>query len=405
MWDTYVSMASNHLRVEQTDGVWQLTGAGSVVEDINGYLAYLADRNYSPHSVRAYAFDLLAFARWLEDQRLTIDAVTTEVLLRFLAACRTAVLPGRPGGNVYSIRDGRSTGFAPSTINRRLAAISGLFGFQSLRHPEASNPVPRRRDAGIASRGQRSGLLAHLAKPRGRSRLRVREPRRLPRGLDHSEAAALLGSFRTWRDRAIAGLMLLSGLRPVDPPRQAPGARDAARGALPSRHRSRRRPRHPAPAPAHLRHGIGQRRGLAPEPDGAARPRLGRDEPALRAPLRCHRPHRIRAGSGPGQGAAGPGDADGDTSESQHRLAGGTRDQGPFGRWLLRAGRGPGTLRLRQHLRALSQPAHRRVLAAQRVDAEALAADAQARGWIAEADRHHRLIERIDLLMDQARVG
>lgn len=45
------------------------------------------------------------------------------------------------------------------------------------------------------------------------------------------------------------------------------------------------------------------------------------------------------------------------------------------------------------------------VLAAQRVDAEALAADAQARGWIAEADRHHRLIERIDLLMDQARVG
>lgn len=216
MCDTYVSMASNHLRVEQTDGVWQVTGAGSVVEDINGYLAYLADRNYSPHSVRAYAFDLLAFARWLEDQRLTIDAVTTEVLLRFLAACRTAVLPGRPGGNVYSIRDGRSTGFAPSTINRRLAAISGLFGFRSLRHPEAPNPVPRRRDAGIASRGQRSGLLAHLAKPRGRSRLRVREPRRLPHGLDHTEAAALLGSFRTWRDRAIAGLMLLSGLRSAE---------------------------------------------------------------------------------------------------------------------------------------------------------------------------------------------
>ena len=45
------------------------------------------------------------------------------------------------------------------------------------------------------------------------------------------------------------------------------------------------------------------------------------------------------------------------------------------------------------------------VLAAQRVDAEALAADAQARGWIAEAERHRRLIERIDLLMGQARAG
>lgn len=45
------------------------------------------------------------------------------------------------------------------------------------------------------------------------------------------------------------------------------------------------------------------------------------------------------------------------------------------------------------------------VLASQRVDAEALAADAQARGWIAEAERHRRLIERIDLLMGQARAG
>jgi site-specific recombinase XerD len=46
--------------------------------------------------------------------------------------------------------------------------------------------------------------------------LRVREPRRLPRGLDRAETAALLGSFRTDRDRAIAGLMLLSGLRSAE---------------------------------------------------------------------------------------------------------------------------------------------------------------------------------------------
>jgi integrase len=39
------------------------------------------------------------------------------------------------------------------------------------------------------------------------------------------------------------------------------------------------------------------------------------------------------------------------------------------------------------------------VLSAQRVDAEALAADAQARGWIAEADRHRRLITRLDTLL------
>jgi site-specific recombinase XerC len=55
-------------------------------------------------------------------------------------------------------------------------------------------------------------LLGHLARPKARSQLRLREPRRLPRGLDRDEVHALLGSFRTCRDRAIAGLMLLSGL-------------------------------------------------------------------------------------------------------------------------------------------------------------------------------------------------
>jgi hypothetical protein len=42
------------------------------------------------------------------------------------------------------------------------------------------------------------------------------------------------------------------------------------------------------------------------------------------------------------------------------------------------------------------------VLQLQRADAEALAADAQARGWGEEAARHRRLIERLDLLITQA---
>jgi integrase/recombinase XerC len=62
-------------------------------------------------------------------------------------------------------------------------------------------------------RGERAGLLGHLARPAPRSPLRVREPRPLPRSLDGAETSSLLGSFRTVRDRAIAGLMLFSGLR------------------------------------------------------------------------------------------------------------------------------------------------------------------------------------------------
>ena len=42
------------------------------------------------------------------------------------------------------------------------------------------------------------------------------------------------------------------------------------------------------------------------------------------------------------------------------------------------------------------------VLQLQRVDAEALAADAEQRGWGEEAARHRRLIERLDQLMSHA---
>ena len=42
------------------------------------------------------------------------------------------------------------------------------------------------------------------------------------------------------------------------------------------------------------------------------------------------------------------------------------------------------------------------VLAAQRSDTAALAADAERRGWIDEADRHHRLLARLDTLIDNA---
>jgi integrase len=45
------------------------------------------------------------------------------------------------------------------------------------------------------------------------------------------------------------------------------------------------------------------------------------------------------------------------------------------------------------------------VLAAQRIDAEALAADAEKRGWITEADRHRKLLARLDSLIAQAQAG
>lgn len=205
------------LQLSRHGSGWVLGGEGAQRFGlINDYLDYLVDRAYSPHSVEAYAFDLLTFARWLESEHVALEAVTTDSLVRYLAACRSAAVRGRPGGNVYSIRDGRNAGFAPSTINRRLAAISGLFSYRQMLDPSARSPVPRGKEARWAASGERSGELGHLGRPRSRSRLRLREPRRLPRALDRDELRSLIGSFRTYRDRAIAGLMVFSGLRSAE---------------------------------------------------------------------------------------------------------------------------------------------------------------------------------------------
>ncbi|OOL28267.1 MULTISPECIES: tyrosine-type recombinase/integrase [Rhodococcus] len=202
------------LRLESgTEAAWILSGpSADKYPLVNEYLAYLTDRNYSPRTVRAYGYDLLAFCRWLESNSSEIDSVTTDTVLDFMRHCRETAIAGRPA-NVLSMTGKRLDHYSATTINHRLAALTGLFTFRALREPELRNPIPSGREARRVSAEERNGLLGHLVRPKRRSALRLREPRRLPRPLDRRETADLLSSLRTWRDRSIAGLMLLSGLR------------------------------------------------------------------------------------------------------------------------------------------------------------------------------------------------
>ena len=117
------------LVIEQSDSGWLLAGAkADRLELVNEYLSYLADRNYSPRTIRTYAFMLLRFCRWLAAEDIDLADVSTDVLLRFLAACRTERDAGRAGGSNVVGMDGRRTdSVSPATINLRLAAVSGLF--------------------------------------------------------------------------------------------------------------------------------------------------------------------------------------------------------------------------------------------------------------------------------------
>lgn len=52
-----------------------------------------------------------------------------------------------------------------------------------------------------------------------------------------------------------------------------------------------------------------------------------------------------------------------------------------------------------------AEPSSLPILAAQRVDAAALARDAEQRGWITEAERHQRLLARLDALITEVQTG
>ena len=109
-------MADNGIRLEAFGvGGWRLTGEATVVADANAYLGYLQDRNYSPRTVRAYGYGLVAFCRWLQVVGLTPAGVVTDDVLGFLSACRQEQVPGRPWGRTWSTWPGS----APTGSRRR----------------------------------------------------------------------------------------------------------------------------------------------------------------------------------------------------------------------------------------------------------------------------------------------
>jgi site-specific recombinase XerD len=200
------------LRVVRTETGHRLEGPGPITEVSNRFLAHLEVRGFAPGSVRAYAFDLLNFSRFLIGRSASLGDVVATDLFDYLD-WQQERRPARQG-NVVGLTERR--GPAPATMNRRIAAVRGMFEYAVIAGERDDNPVPAaRRSTGLRPKAR--GMLGHIGPRRAPTGGRlVRQPRRLPESLGHAEVTAFLADLCTHRDRAMALAMLLGGLRAAE---------------------------------------------------------------------------------------------------------------------------------------------------------------------------------------------
>jgi integrase len=157
---------------------------------INQYLDYETLRRLSDNTLRSYAHELLHFLRWWDSvhrtDALTKDTLTESTLLDYVR-CQSGQQPPLSGG----------------TINQRVAIVD-----KALRH--AFPHAPQQIAPGFQQTYWQRAPMG-IGRPRlALSRLRVKTPKHTISPLSVDEVARFWSSFRTSRDLAIVGLMLLA---------------------------------------------------------------------------------------------------------------------------------------------------------------------------------------------------
>lgn len=159
----------------------------------NAFLETAEARGLSPHTIRAYAFDLVLLLRWLDESGTSLEQLSAHDLVGFIEASRRS-------------------GAHPSSINRRLT-VFGLF-YRFTTGVEFDGQSARVAPAGhYKGRGRDHELGLHMLPRRRRRRLRVKTPRKLVEPLTPDQIGLFLQTLRRYRDLAIVSLMLFCGLR------------------------------------------------------------------------------------------------------------------------------------------------------------------------------------------------
>jgi integrase len=196
--------------------------AGQPVPEISGFLHYLQSRDYSPHTLSAYAYDLLLFSRFLAQAGLTYREFRPAHAISLVAFLRSQ--PTRRQAQRASLVSCTTLNGEPATclsapsVNRILAAVASFYEYLivSGQFVERENPIEKQEDAAQARVPARHRPFMGLASRQHPIRrvVRIKTAERLPRPLSEEQIQLIFCSLKNRRDKAMFLLMLHGGLRP-----------------------------------------------------------------------------------------------------------------------------------------------------------------------------------------------
>lgn len=216
------------MRVEKiVDGTGDVRGYILVGDDfheievVSAFLSFLRAKNYSPNTIKSYAYDLKYYFLFLESKGISYLHPKPGDMISFLEYLKTLRAARKPP-KVIRLSDalqGYDTpgGISAGTINRILACVSTFYDWVALNQADGKfSSLPEKESRWmVPSKSSYRGFLFHAIKAnRVRKKfLTVRAPRHLPRPIPEYQIKALLESMNTSRDRAIILLSAQGGLR------------------------------------------------------------------------------------------------------------------------------------------------------------------------------------------------
>jgi integrase/recombinase XerD len=167
-----------------------LNKEGGELDWANAFLDGHRLRLLSPRSLRIYAYDLLDFARWFEPQHQPLAQITESTLVDYVR---------------HQLEQDPKP--SPQTVNHRLGTVRCCYRFHT------GQEIPAGRVHFQRLYTKRSPLGYGRPRRAIAQGLRLKQERRVIVPLSTEEVAKFWQSFRTYRDLAMVGVMLLDGLR------------------------------------------------------------------------------------------------------------------------------------------------------------------------------------------------